>query len=450
MRPKIIRQRISLRRERKEFKRRRNRHKKKGRNKKYLFSIYSRKLKNLRERGYSSLSKYFDVHLFNKSLAAYYLEVPEIFCFEENNEKSLLFLKKVFSSLKFFSLNGEAEITLSFKECKVLRLGPLMLLNLIIRDFFKWRRKAVNKGLSPDFLPKLELKDEMSAEINNLLFTMHFPVKVKASNKIPILGFRLLEGVVNAQDYVENSKGKISRKVRTYVNTCLKMYGIELDLPGIGLFDNMIGEILANADDHSLVDSWYVYGSFSVISDSKEDDKSFELGELNLIFLNFGNSFFEGFESTKELNKIMYSDMERLYSKVINTSKLKKAFNKESMFTLYGLQEGFSSLLHTDKSRGIGTMTFIRSFMELGYNSNEYKSILYILSGRSLIKCTKNYKPIFKNGRYYLPLNVENDLTLPPSNNNVRCFKENFPGTLLLTKIYLDKNHLKEITDGKQ
>jgi len=446
MTTKNVNYRLQIKREKKELKRRR---KKKSnttyRSRRTLYKIYRRKITLIRREGYSGLSGYLKQHFYNESLVNTVLEAPSTLCFENNIRESLKFISKVYSTLRFYSFHGDANIKISFEKCQELKLGPLMLLNIIIMDFFKWRRKANNRGVHQAFLPTLELDEKMSNVINNKLFTMHFPVSVKKADNIPVYGFRLLEGQVKAKDYLENSKGRIAKKVRNYINTCIRMYDVELNETGTGLFDNMIGEILANADDHSLIDKWYVYGSFSLRSENPEitPDGNFELGELNLIFLNFGNSIYKGFEDSKDLNPAMYADMDELYKNVINSRKLHQNFSREGMFTLYGLQEGFSRLLHKDRSRGIGTMTFIRSFLELGYNSDEYKSILYILSGNTLIKCSDKYKPFFHEDRYYLSLNKENTLTKPPSNESLFKLNESFPGTLLMTKLFLNKNHLK-------
>lgn len=436
---------LQVKRQKKEFKRRRKKVTAKPRNKNFLLSIYKKKIETIRKQGHSVLSDYFNLHFYDETKISHNLEVPKIFCFEHNNKESIEFIKSTFTTLFFYSFTGNININLSFGKCNKLRLGPLMLLNIIIMDFFQWRKKAISRGVNKILLPKLILSDKMSDEINNLLCTMHFPVNVKKTNKIPIFGFKLIEGKVNAKDYLDNSKGKVSKKIRKYINTCIKIYGVELDANGVGLFDNMIGEILANADDHSSIDKWFVYGSFSVnlVSSDALDEEEFNTGELNLIFLNFGDSIYEGFEKTKNLNTQMYNNMDQLYMQVISNHKLERTFSREGMFSLYGLQEGFSRLLHEDKSRGIGTMTFIRSFLQLGYNNQQFESILYILSGKTLIKCNDKFRPFHENNRYYLSLNDNKSLKEPPSKKCLINLEEHFPGTLLMTKLFLNRDHLK-------
>lgn len=300
-------------------------------------------------------------------------------------------------------------------------------------DFFSWRKSAVNRGILMDFLPSLSLKEEMTEEINNLLSTMHFPVKIIPKNKIHVPIFKLLKGKANELSYKENSKGRVSKKIRLYINACLKLHGVELDSSGVSLFDSLIGEILANADDHSSIKTWYVYVSY-IIDDISKVRKD-RIGELNLLFLNFGDSIFEGFEKSRHKIAQSYSEMEQLYDHAITSKGLCEKFPFDSMVTLYALQEGYSRLLHESESRGIGTMTTVKSFLDLGFTDELHDSMLYFLSGRSLLKCTKKYAPFNHENRYYLSLNNENDLMKPPDENNVITLKDSFPGTILLSKI---------------
>lgn len=429
---------LQLKREKKELKRRRK--PKRSRDKKLLYGIIERQLKIKRVQGFSELNSHFKKHLYDEDLVSPNLISPEVLCLESNTRVTLEYIKAVYSTLHFASLNSNLEIQISFEKCSTLKIGPLLLLNVIIMDFFSWTKATINRGVVFDLLPKLSLKDEMHEDINNLLCTMHFPVKIIPTRKIPVFGIKLIRGQVGQLSYKENSKGKISKRIRSYIDSCLKLHGVKLDSTGISLFDSMIGEILANADDHSSINSWFVYGSYTIedISKVKHD----RVGELNLIFLNFGDSIYEGFEKSKQEIVQSYSEMEAIYEQTINTRKLRKQFPFDSMVTLYGLQEGYSRLLHINESRGAGTMTTIKAFLDLGFSDAEHDSMLYILSGRSLLKCTKKYTPFYLDNRFYLSLNEDNDLGKPPDDKNVITLNDSFPGTMLLAKLYLKNEHL--------
>ena len=159
---------------------------------------------------------------------------------------------------------------------------------------------------------------------------------------------------------------------------------------------------------------------------------------------NFGYSIFEGFEENKTKNNVVYSDMQQMYDLVSqSTSK----FTKENLFTLYALQEGFSRLKFIQESRGTGTIKFIQSFLYLGDYEDEKKNFipnLLIYSGNTLLICNNKYRPFSIDGVYYLSLNKEKDLTMPPETSHIKQLGYKFPGTLLIVKIYLNENHLKK------
>ncbi|MCB0534955.1 MAG: hypothetical protein KDD14_22310 [Saprospiraceae bacterium] len=438
---------LQKKRERKKNKRKLKKKNRRSRNREYLYSVQKKIIQSLRIKNTSKLWSYCNNYFYDPNLITYKLEVPSHFSLETNNFESIKFIKSLFTTLKHCSEYNNELVEISFEKCKTLRLGPLMVVNVIISDFFKWKSNIIKKGVPEHLLPNITLNPIMDDHINNLLFTMHFPVKIKKADQVPVFGFRLIQGKVKASSFSDISKGKISKGLRQYINSCLRVYEVELNEEGESLFDNMIGEILANADDHSSIDTWYANGSFSISNSNEDDSEAMHLGELNLIFLNFGESIYQGIEASSHLNSKMTSEMNALYEQTINTQTLRERFSKETMTTLYALQEGYSRLLYEDQSRGAGTMTFIRAFLDLGYDSLEQVSTLYILSGKSLIKCTPDLKPFLIENRYYLSLNSQKDMTHPPSETNALTLDEYFPGTLLVTSIFLNKEHLKSMAN---
>lgn len=371
------------------------------------------------------------------------LSVPRILSFEVNNKGTIDFLKLLISKLHPEVLNP-SPLELSFQNCERLDLGALMVLNVFIQDFFKYRRRLLHSFKNRIKVREIVFNENMNPQINNLLFTMHFNVKIndEINGRVPIMGFRLIEGNKKLKNYAENSKGKICFAIRKYINLCLNRHGVELNPFGVNKFDNLIGEILNNAEDHSKIDNWYVYGS---LMENSNDNDTLRTSELNLVFLNFGDSIYEGFENTRKENFKTFNEMNKLYQSLTHSPKLNKLyrrFSKENLFTLFGLQEGYSRLKFESESRGTGTMSFIRAFIDLGdYCYHSYKPGLFILSGHTLVKCDQKYKPFQRGERYFLSLNDEQDLTKPPSKNHLLNLEEYFPGTVLLTKIYLNKNH---------
>ena len=182
----------------------------------------------------------------------------------------------------------------------------------------------------------------------------------------------------------------------------------------------------------------------------KPDGLGSVVGEMNLTFMNFGYSFYEGFEETKSVNSDVYNQMELLYEQV-NVSLFGAPFSKENLFTLYALQDGMSRLKFEEESRGTGTMKFINSFFAFGdYEDTKlgYLPNLTILSGSTMLVCDNRFKPFLKDGVYFLSLNSENDLAKLPEKSNLKPLNQCFPGTLLTAKIYLNQDHLNKKFSG--
>ncbi len=439
---------LQLKREKKELKRRRKVNKKLALYRRANWintSVFLQKIAKLKvQKNYSQLYHYLlENDFFDLKLEADKIVVPRVFSFREGNAKTIKCLKSLFTSLYSLFEKDTNEIELSFEDCEKVDLGALLVMIVIIKDFLKHQRKftkIMNQYGRKKVIMAITLNSAIRPDINNLLYSMHFPVKLQNADEILRSGFGVETGIRKIGNYSENSKGRISSKVRKYINSCLKIHGVELKPKGINLFDNLIGEILNNGEDHSKIENWFVYGSL-MEKDFNDDGES--VGELNLVFLSFGESIYEGFESTKGLNKEMYGEMETLYTLVKQNSKT-NGFTKENMITLYGLQEGYSRLKHIRESRGTGTMTFIRAFMDLGSFSHErYKSELFLHSGCTLIICDTEHKPFELDNRYYLSLNSDKNLALPPSDKHLINLDEKFPGTILSVKIYLSQEYFQ-------
>ena len=168
------------------------------------------------------------------------------------------------------------------------------------------------------------------------------------------------------------------------------------------------------------------------------------IGVLNMNFLNFGYSFYEGISETNEKNKDDYFDLEEKFR-----SGKYSNFTEDNMFTLWALQEGVSRLKYEDESRGTGTIKFINGFLYIGdYNENGCNPYLKIISGNTILICDNVYRPFGEENNgvstYFVSLNKNNSLDDPPDSKNLKHMDKKFPGTMLAVKIYINGKHLSE------
>lgn len=161
--------------------------------------------------------------------------------------------------------------------------------------------------------------------------------------------------------------------------------------------------------------------------------------EVKILIYNFGISIAEN------LNKDgLPIDMKEQIDKVIKNHTEKKffvlesKFTKENALTLLAIQEGISSKISEDRSRGHGLIDFAEKC--LGLND---KSKIRIISGRTAIKIDSKYKIEKKHfldrERRLIALNDKNDMFEKPDPEYVTNMGTFFPGTIIETLIPLYK-----------
>lgn len=369
------------------------------------------------------------------------IEIPVVFSLELNYEETVLTVSLI---RKCIFLYKGARISINFSKCNYLDVSSLFLLRVILEEYIAYFRKLQSRLLYYNVKPSIMIKHSLDDKVNLTLLSCELigKVDVAQSEFIPVSLLKLIKGSKQQKHYAENKKGKAATMIRDYINEGLKRHKFELNYYGISHLDGIIGEILNNAEDHSLFDRWYAFGNLFEKGNSYSNKV---VGEINLAFLNFGYSISEGFEETKTENTHVYHEMSTLCDKVLAGNPSTKV-TKECLFTLYALQEGNSRLKFEEQSRGTGTMTFIRSFLNLGDYEDAGHGItpsLTIYSGAVRLKCDNRYKPFEEDGVYFLSLNDQKDLRHLPEGTHLEHLQYRFPGTLISVRIYLNQEHLE-------
>lgn len=252
--------------------------------------------------------------------------------------------------------------------------------------------------------------------------------------KLPILSGKF------RGSYLENRKATAAKQIVEFINQSYRPAKKVLSKNGRNLFEGLTNEMLNNAEDHSIKnETWYVSGV--TFHDSNKDA---DLLELNLTILNFGDSFFEGFEHTKHENAKNYQKLERLYNLHQKQFTHKLHFEKESLFTLYMLNEGISRLKYEDSSRGNGTMPFLKAFSDLedkGPQDKRYRSVLKIITGHTTLSCDSDVVPYGEDEKHLkISLNKEQDNLKLPEPQYLQYHSRYFPGSFIECRVFLNKN----------
>ncbi len=159
--------------------------------------------------------------------------------------------------------------------------------------------------------------------------------------------------------------------------------------------------------------------------------------EISILIFNFGKSIADTLTETalpseikKEVDTVIENHTKKKYFGLAGT------FTEENALTLLALQEGISSRLKYDKTRGHGIMDFIEHCFDL---TNKTK--ISLISGNTAIKIDDKYsiqkKFFIDRVRRILAFNKEADLLIKPDSDYVKKMNVFFPGFIIETIIPL-------------
>jgi len=374
------------------------------------------------------------------------ISVPEIFSFYHNFDQSVTFFKNIISSF----VEKEGHIIADFSKCRYVCISTLTLLRILYDEFViaQERYKQIDNRSE---IRKLKIiPSYREQKVKKYLHAFgYYEYDDFNDEDGEVLPLDLIRGKYR-NSYRENTKTKAIQQIVDFINSSFEPINKCLSPNGLNIIESLVSEILNNAEDHSHRNcEWYAHGiAFN------EKQLGEKVVELNLAIINFGNSMYEGFEETKELNSINYNKVD---SKFISHSKLFSSqcfFERESLFMLYMLNEGISRLKFADSSRGNGTMQFLQAFTTLGSFGGQnvnFNSLLNVISGHTVLSCDNKVGPYTEGNHLKLSLNEEKELSLLPNREYLKYNKEFFPGTIIECKIYLNEQFFDEILkNGKK
>lgn len=368
--------------------------------------------------------------------------IPCEFSFRENFDGSMDVFKNIISSYIY----GHGNLIVDFSNCKHTCISTFTLLDLILSELYSLKAKY-NKGLYHSILKMIQIfPSNFDIKTNKYIHSFGYLNLKFDEEDSYFLPLRLHRGK-QRKKYQENRKTTVLKYIVDYINVALAGIGKSLTITGSNTIEQLVSEILNNAEDHSIKNSeWFVNGISFL-----EKQHGQKVVELNLSIINFGLSMYEGFEDTKIKNIENYSIVKKKYEKHRELFTATNKFEKESLYVLYMLNEGISRLKFEEESRGNGTMQFLEAFILLGSfgSSNpDFNSQLNIISGHTVLTCDNEFKPYVEGDFRKLSLNKEKKLSLLPNKEYLRYNKEYFPGTILECKIYLNEDYFNEVLNN--
>lgn len=365
------------------------------------------------------------------------LIVPTVFSISENTDESMLFLKRLFHCL--YTQKNKI-IYIDYINCKYLDVDASACMDLILEGFIKYYNKCIHKRHKVNIQKILPINFENDPNLYNVLFSIGAYKNIKGfelkkSPDANFLAFNLRTG-----DSQHDKKGVLKELHETeivdYVIDCLRCSGHELTASSESNLSKVVGEVMANAEEHSNFRYRYAIGYFV-----KPQEINNDLGEFKLSIFNFGQTIYESFSKEEKKDLEVVKTMRDLSSKYTQDGLFRKAkFEEETLWTLYSLQEGVTSLKNW--KRGKGTIRFIDRFFKLkGNDYGDNNSKLTLISGNSKIVFDGTYplKEVLKGSDVkpiqVMTFNDSGEISELPNEKFVTFVPQTFPGTLITAKI---------------
>jgi hypothetical protein len=369
------------------------------------------------------------------------IKIPKNFSLIDNSDESYFFIKKIVKSI--LSLKYK-KIEIDYSECKNIDLGAQIYLDIILKDIIKFINRCNSSPINSPKFPEIGGIEINNDNIMKMLFSVGSPA-IHTNNQKQfddIIAYKLC---IHNKRSNANKKKNLQRKeidsteLMDYVIQSLDRVGKKLTMEKIEDFSTVIGEILINAEEHSTTQHRFSTGYFQEHLIGKE-----HFGIFNLIIINFGETIYQKFISPNCKNFDILEKMKELSEKYTKKKIFSDSFNEESLWTLYALQEGITSVSKERYKRGNGSIRFIESFFNIkGVNgTNDNISRMTILSGNTNITFDGTYSIANKGEFKVMTFNKTGNIEDKPDKKYVKHVKNYFPGTLISAKILINEDDI--------
>jgi hypothetical protein len=239
-----------------------------------------------------------------------------------------------------------------------------------------------------------------------------------------------------------NKRNAAGQYLTDYFDKCLRSLGYQLKKAGKTYLGSLLTEVIGNAEEHGR-GQWYTIGHWH--RGQHGDAKKY--GTCHLVILNYGTTIYESL-SGPDVSETLKSELRSLSAAHERRKFFSRAWDQETLWTLYALQERVSRYTGLPGSidRGNGTIEVIEFFRKL---SEAKGGRMCIVSGNSYILFDGTYKlgDIQRAGEFLqvIAFNEKNDLEEPPDPKYVFRLPSYFPGTIVSIELTLEESYLASL-----
>lgn len=376
--------------------------------------------------------------------------MPDTFSLCDNINISIQTLRQVISVL--FVEQNHIQALFDYSNCHHIGIESQALMDVILSEFRKFVRKCNihNRHPAASTFPKgFGGQNILDEDIQKLMFSVGSPANLRIKNKefedvlkLPMRSHCAL--TMNDWENMVIQKEIDTTEIVDYVIACLAIMKKKPTPDSLQDLSTVVGEILINAEEHSTFRHRF---SMAYFQDRKENGKHY--GLLRFVILNLGATIYDNFSKNDQCPVAIIEKM-RALSRQYTKFKLfkEKEFDEETLWTLYALQQGVTSV--PGKRRGSGTIQFIRSFFNIkGSLEVDNISKMVIMSGNTEIIFDGKYgiteRKDGKDKYNMMTFNKSGKIEDAPDPNYVRKSKHYFPGTIITASILLNEDDVNEL-----
>lgn len=375
--------------------------------------------------------------------------IPSIFSLCDNAEETFYALKKVIYA---FFIDIPQNIIFDYANCTRIDIEAQALMDVILMEYKVFLNKCSSLSTQhaiselPFSFGGRNMKDE---SLRKMMFSIGSPANLGIKKKdfpditkYPMCSHRVL--TENDKKELKARKELDTSLAIDYVIESLRKMGKRLTPKKRSDLCTVIGEILINAEEHSTLHHRFSMGYFHEVNEGGK-----HTGLFHLVILNLGASIYEKFSDNEDCPEEIVEKMRDLSEKYTRRSLFRRGeFEEESLWTLYALQQGVTSV--PDMQRGSGTIQFIRSFFNIkGSPEVDNVSRMVLLSGKTEILFDGTYgvqEKIDGNNKFnVMTFNDSGNIEDRPDQRYVKTTDTYFPGTIITAKILLNEDDVKEI-----
>lgn len=387
------------------------------------------------------LSQYQQFKPFNQRLEVEprTFKLPKVFSITENPIETLKMYREI---VEFARSTRTPRVVVDHRPVKVMGLAADSVLAVLLKEMSlenRERQRARIRGFKANDTAVRKMMDEIGC-VRVMHTGISEDIRLELGSGAKVFRHQNRKNL-QVDPLTLDPLSAVAVEFADHLNICLASAGKKLTDSGRQQLLGYVGEIMANAQEHSSLAEWTIAGYL--------DQDNATLTYRCSIF-SFGQSFFETFDRLGR-DTVAYEQIEPYIEAHERSGLFNKYWRREDLVAVLALQGYISSKQVAEGDRGQGTVDFIRFFQTVWKDcvATGPRPVMSVLTGRTLIRFDGTYEmvPSGSQKRMTIAFNDANNLLERPDPDAVKALDEGFPGVVISISFQMTNAVLEEV-DG--